>query len=54
LRIVPVVSLLITVLRTSVVGTVAVAKSLLDDAGIDYFVRGETLRTYEGWDGPCA
>jgi hypothetical protein len=31
---------------------VAVAKSLLDDAGIDCYVRGETVRNVMGWGGP--
>ena len=43
---------LVTVLRTSDGGLVAVAKSLLEDAEIDYFVRGETLRNVMGWGGP--
>jgi hypothetical protein len=43
---------LVTVLRSNDGGLVAVAKSLLEDAGIDYVVRGETLRNVMGWGGP--
>ncbi len=30
---------------------VAIAKSILDDAGIDHFVAGETRLNTEGWGG---
>jgi Putative prokaryotic signal transducing protein len=42
---------LITVLRTSDAGLVAVAKSVLEDAGLDYFLRGEALHYVVGWGG---
>jgi hypothetical protein len=42
---------LVTVLRTSELGMVAVAKSILDDAGIAYFVSGETRLNVMGWGG---
>jgi hypothetical protein len=42
---------LVTVLKTGDPGLVAVAKSILDASGFDYFVRGETLRNVMGWGG---
>jgi Putative prokaryotic signal transducing protein len=42
---------LVPVLRTGDPGLVAVAKSILDAAGIAYFIRGETLRNVIGWGG---
>jgi Putative prokaryotic signal transducing protein len=42
---------LVPVLSTEDVGLVAVAKSLLESAGIDYVVRGETVRNVMGWAG---
>jgi hypothetical protein len=40
---------LVTVLRANDPGSVAVARSILDGADIDYFVRGETIRNLTGW-----
>jgi hypothetical protein len=42
---------LVTVLSTSDPGLVAIVKSLLDDAGLDYFVRGDALHNVIGWGG---
>ena len=42
---------LVTILRTSEAGMVAVAKSILGDAAIDYFVAGETGLNVMGWSG---
>jgi putative signal transducing protein len=39
----------VTVLETSDPGLVAVAKSLLDSAGIHYFAKGEALQNLFGW-----
>ena len=43
---------LVTILRTADAGLVAVVKSILDAADIDYFLRGETLHNVMGWSGP--
>ena len=43
---------LVTVLSTGDAAMVAVAKSILDGAGIDYFVRGERYLNVMGWGGP--
>jgi len=43
---------LVTVLSTSDAAMVAVAKSVLDGAGIDYVVRGERYMNVMGWGGP--
>jgi hypothetical protein len=43
---------LTTVFRTADFGLVAIVKSVLENAGIDYFVRGETLRNVLGWGVP--
>jgi hypothetical protein len=40
---------LVTIFRTSDADVVAVAKSILDDAGIDYVVAGEILLNVMGW-----
>jgi hypothetical protein len=40
---------LVTVFETADVGVAAVATSLLEDAGVDHAVRGDTLRTVLGW-----
>ena len=40
---------LVTVLRTSDWGIVAIAKSVLENAGIDYFVKNEVVRGLQGW-----
>ena len=45
---------LVTVFNASDPGLVAIVKSLLDEAGIDHFVRGETLRNVMGWGTPGA
>jgi hypothetical protein len=45
---------LVTVFKAADPGLVAIVKSLLDDAGIDHFVRGETLRNVTGWGTPGA
>jgi hypothetical protein len=42
---------LVTVLSTGDVGLMAIAKSMLDSANIDYSVRGEALRNVMGWSG---
>jgi Putative prokaryotic signal transducing protein len=42
---------LVTVFETEDVGVAAVATSLLEDAGIDHAVRGDTLRNVLGWGG---
>ena len=42
---------LVTVFATSDAGIHALVQSLLDDAGIDYAVRGDTLRNVLGWGG---
>jgi hypothetical protein len=39
---------LVTVLHTNEAGTVAIAKSILDCAGIEFFVLGETLQSSVG------
>ena len=44
---------LVTVLSTNDVGRAGVAKSLLESARIDYFVRGDAIRNLTGW-GPTA
>ncbi len=38
----------VTVLTTGNPGILAVAKSLLDDAGIEYFAKGETVQNWVG------
>jgi len=43
---------LVTILSTGDAAMVAVAKSILDGAGIDYFVRGERYMNVMGWGGP--
>lgn len=43
---------LTTVFTTADPGLVAIVKSVLEEAGIDHFVRGETLRNVMGWGGP--
>ncbi len=43
---------LVTVFETEDAGLVAVVKSLLEDEGIEYVVRGETLRNVFGWGLP--
>jgi hypothetical protein len=43
---------LVTVFATDDPGLVAIVKSLLDEAGIDHFVPGETLRNVMGWGTP--
>lgn len=43
---------LVPVFETEDYGVAAVAKSLLDDAGIDYSVSGEILRNFVGWGSP--
>ena len=43
---------LITVFTTEDPGLVAIVKSVLDETGIDYSVRGETLRNVLGWGMP--
>jgi hypothetical protein len=45
---------LVTVFRTEDPGLVGLAKSILDDAGIDYYVAGETMRNVFGWGLPGA
>jgi hypothetical protein len=40
---------LVTVFETADPGLAAVAKSLLDDAGIDHTIRGETQANVFGW-----
>jgi hypothetical protein len=40
---------LVTVFETSDVGVVAIAKSVLEEADIDYTVQGESLRNVLGW-----
>lgn len=40
----PVYTHLVTILTTSDVALIAVAKSILDEAGIKYFVKGEMLQ----------
>jgi hypothetical protein len=42
---------LVTILRTSDAGLVAVVKSILEDAGLDYFLRGDALHNVMGWGG---
>jgi len=39
----------VTVFETADPGLVAVAKSLLDSAGIQYFAKGEALQNLFGW-----
>jgi hypothetical protein len=39
----------VTVLETGDPGVIAVAKSLLESAGIDYFAKGEPLQNLFGW-----
>ena len=39
----------VTVLETGDPGLIAVAKSLLDSAGIPYFAKGESLQNLFGW-----
>jgi hypothetical protein len=39
----------VTVLETGDPGLVAVAKSLLESAGIQYFAKGEALQNLFGW-----
>lgn len=43
---------LVTVLETADFGLIAVAQSVLEEAGIDYTVPGETLRNILGWGVP--
>jgi hypothetical protein len=43
---------LVTVLSTTDAAMVAVAKSVLEGAGIDYVVRGERYMNVMGWGGP--
>jgi len=45
---------LVTIFHATDPGLVAIVKSLLDEAGIDHFVRGETLRNGMGWGTPGA
>ena len=42
---------LVTVFRTSDPGLVGLVKSILQNAGIDHFLRGETLGNVRGWGG---
>jgi hypothetical protein len=42
---------LVTIFRTADPGLLAVVKSLFDEAGIDHFVRSESLRNVIGWGG---
>jgi hypothetical protein len=44
----------VTVFRTSDPALIAVVKSVLDEAGIDYFVSGETIRNVMGWGSLAA
>jgi hypothetical protein len=39
----------VTVLESGDPGLIAVAKSLLDSAGIQYFAKGEVLQNLFGW-----
>jgi hypothetical protein len=43
---------LVTVFTTTDPGLVGVVRSLLDEAGIEYAVKGETLRNVLGWGMP--
>ena len=43
---------LVTIFTTTDPGLVGVVKSLLDEAGIEYSVNGETLRNVLGWGTP--
>jgi len=43
---------LVTVFTTTDPGLVGVVRSLLDEAGIEYSVKGETLRNVLGWGTP--
>jgi hypothetical protein len=43
---------LVTVFATADPGVFALVTSLLDNEGIDYAVRGDTLRNVVGWGGP--
>lgn len=43
---------LVTVFTTTDPGLVGIVKSVLEAAGIDHFVRGETLRNVIGWGTP--
>ncbi len=43
---------LVTVFQTSDPGLAGVVKSILESAGIDHSVKGETLSNMRGWGGP--
>jgi hypothetical protein len=45
---------LVTVFQTEDPGLVPLVKSILEDAGIDYYVAGEVMRNVFGWGLPGA